>query len=346
MKPRQRDGARSRAAQVAVLLLGLLLVLTAILLTTQHAQRAATELRGESGVRDSLGAELTSGEVYPMPAGMLFSSPSLQSETAGEGVTITATLRPETATNKLLDWHVEFEDPASVWAEGKTVTDYATVTPESDGSTRATVVCLQAFGEPIRVVATSRKYTDVSAVCKLDYLSRVENAELTMRRAGEPAETLDIDYAGTEYVFGVENVEWGLGTVQPEYTETNFEISWTNEFREWILEHTELDALDIPASANDVITSIGETVSFVSSLQEMQDLYHVAGYDNRAEFNKGYAGYTGPVIRVRASITNGLGYTNPNYVSYWGTVLDVAAGTVDTDTPLSEIELDPPSVVF
>ena len=49
-----------------------------------------------------------------------------------------------------------------------------------------------------------------------------------------------------------------------------------------------------------------KTVSFVSSLQEMQDLYHVAGYDNRAEFNKGYAGYTGPVIRVRASITNGL----------------------------------------
>ena len=63
MKQRQSAGTRSRAAQVVILLLGLLLVLTAILLTTQHAQRAATELRGESGVRDSRGAELTSGEV-------------------------------------------------------------------------------------------------------------------------------------------------------------------------------------------------------------------------------------------------------------------------------------------
>ena len=63
--------------------------------------------------------------------------------------TLTATITPSYAVNKTVDWSVAFVNPSSSWANGKTVTDYVTVTPTSDGALTATVSCLQAFGEQI-----------------------------------------------------------------------------------------------------------------------------------------------------------------------------------------------------
>lgn len=53
---------------------------------------------------------------------------------------VTATVTPSTATDKRLDWSVSFVDPSSPSLEGLTVTDYVTVTPESDGSNIAMVM--------------------------------------------------------------------------------------------------------------------------------------------------------------------------------------------------------------
>ena len=46
---------------------------------------------------------------------------------------LTATITPEDATNKAVDWTVRFKDASSEWATGKTVTDYVTVTPTLGG---------------------------------------------------------------------------------------------------------------------------------------------------------------------------------------------------------------------
>ena len=47
-----------------------------------------------------------------------------------------------------------------------------------------------------------------------------------------------------------------------------------------------------------------------------------------------------------ATITNGLDGTAPDYVSYWGTMLELTLGTVDLDIPVTEIELNPPQIIF
>ena len=67
--------------------------------------------------------------------------------------TLTATVTPSTATNKLVDWEIAWGD------EGKseTVTDYVTVTPASDGSTTATVACKKAFEGNIVITVTTRE---------------------------------------------------------------------------------------------------------------------------------------------------------------------------------------------
>lgn len=95
-----------------------------------------------------------------------------------EPVTLTATVLPETATDKTVDWAVAFVNPSSEWASGKTVTDYVTVTPSSDGSTTATVQCLEDFGAQIVVTATSRDNPEATAQCTVDFAKRIEDIKM------------------------------------------------------------------------------------------------------------------------------------------------------------------------
>lgn len=343
MKGQDRGGDRA-APKIITLALAGLLALTATAATVIFTADKAEEL-GTSGVYDGAGKELTGGKVFEMPANMVFAVPTSESETANAGITVTATIKPDTASNRAIDWEVDFENAESEWASGKTVGEYAKVTPESDGSATATVECLQAFGEPINLTARSRKYPDVTAVCKLDYMSKVESAELVVRSGEEIAETLDISASGKEYVFSVENIVWGVGTMQEENVQTNISISYHTDYYNWVKEHTEIGSLDMIPAASNTVTAINEPLTFVSCKTNMYKLYGVKSA-GRAEFDKGYAGYSGAVVRVIASVTNGSDGTAPDYVSYWGTMLDITLGTVDLDIPVTEIELNPPQIIF
>ena len=69
---------------------------------------------------------------------------STQAESA---YTLTATVKPEDAENKAVDWSIAFVNASSAWASGKSVTDYVTVTPSADGALTAVVTNLGEFGE-------------------------------------------------------------------------------------------------------------------------------------------------------------------------------------------------------
>ena len=99
---------------------------------------------------------------------------------AEDAYTLTATVYPENASNKALDWSVSFVNASSSWATGKTVTDYVTVTPTSDGALTATVENLGAFGEQIQVRATSRDNPDAYATCTVEYLQRTMGYGVTL----------------------------------------------------------------------------------------------------------------------------------------------------------------------
>ena len=123
-----------------------------------------------SGVTDGEGNELESGTSYEMPASMVYAVPTAQSTTAADGVTVTATVLPETAINKNVTWSLAFADASASWAQGKTVTDYVTVTADAENSREATVVCKQAFGEQIVLTAASVADSSKTATCTIDYL--------------------------------------------------------------------------------------------------------------------------------------------------------------------------------
>ena len=126
------------------------------------------------------------GEYHPLPARMLFTpAPLAASAPKTFSVNLAVTVTPTTAAAKPLDWAVDFVNADSEWASGKTVTDYVTVTPTVDGAKTATVTCLKAFGEQIKITVTTRENPNATATCLLDYKQQLLSYDLSVAQAGK-----------------------------------------------------------------------------------------------------------------------------------------------------------------
>ena len=121
------------------------------------------------------GISLMSAKI--MPVAYADSGVSALADTA---YTLTATVEPNYSGEKEFDWSIKFQNASSSWANGKTVTNYVTVTPTSDGANTATIECKQAFGEKIIVTCTSRDYAGLSATCTVDYAQRITGMDVTL----------------------------------------------------------------------------------------------------------------------------------------------------------------------
>lgn len=158
-------------ALIFVLLAGL--IGTWVVLFEDDAPEEESPAQTETVVTDGEGNPMESGKVYAMPANMVFATTAAEPSDAKDGITLKATIDPDTAANQNVDWGVSFVNPSSSWASGKTVTDYVTVTPTSDGALTATVQCLKAFGEQIKITVTSRANEYATAECTVDYARRI-----------------------------------------------------------------------------------------------------------------------------------------------------------------------------
>ena len=163
---------------VAILSIGLLCALFIQPKDDKQEDTEQTAVNEQATVMDGEGNAMVSGKTYAMPQRMVFTATAAETATASEGITLTATVSPETADNKAVDWSVSFVNPSSSWASGKSVTDYVTVTPTSDGALTANVNCLKAFGEQIKVTVTSRVNPEAKAECTLDYARRILDTAL------------------------------------------------------------------------------------------------------------------------------------------------------------------------
>ena len=186
------------------------------------------QVQPPSEVTDGNGQELVSGEVYAMPANMIFSTALADAETSSDGVIIEATLKPVTATaGSGVDWSVSFVDVEDDWVNGKNVTDYVTVTPISDGSTTATVKCLNDFGAQIKIECISRDYSDIKAECVVDFRKKIEDITYSFKYDGVIKEGISagennvylVDYTGEDKQYTVECV--------PVYSDYTIDVDYT-----------------------------------------------------------------------------------------------------------------------
>ena len=186
----------------------------------QTEQTEETADNGGAIIGESVGSGVKVMSAKIAPENYAANGVSAQAETA---YTLTATVLPEKASNKAVDWTVSFVNPASAWATGKTVTDYVTVTPTADGALTANVECLQAFGEQIKVTVTSRNNAEATATCLVDYAERVAGYTLTLTNGGVTISSSDPEYTVTgNSSVSISKGEYTktVGTVEENFTGT------------------------------------------------------------------------------------------------------------------------------
>lgn len=132
----------------------------------------------QAAVVDGEGNPMMEDTVYPMPKEMSFSSlafvpevtadPPGESESRSVDVRIEAYVYPESAANKEVDFSVAWGNAPTHGSEA--VTDYLTVTPDSDGSRIATVSCKKAFGSDTIIITVTTRDGGFTATCTVSFV--------------------------------------------------------------------------------------------------------------------------------------------------------------------------------
>lgn len=142
---------------------------------------------------------------------------SSDEEVVASGNTATLTLKLTSSVlsevvlekvNVPVTWNLEFVNADSTWATGKSVTDYVTVTPNSDFTRTVTLTNLAPFGEQIRLTATLDSDSTMTASCVIDYVKRFGGGLQEMYCFN--------DFGDDIYAGGTIAMEEAVGTVMGE----------------------------------------------------------------------------------------------------------------------------------
>ena len=179
----------------------------------------------QAAVMDGEGNAMDADTVYAMPAAMSFSAASLAQARAQfnepSGTTITsdesvdvrieAYVRPDDAANKKVDFSVSWGTAPTHGSEP--VENYLTVTPDSDGSTTATVSCKKAFGDDTILITVTTREGGYTATCTVTFTGIADGISIS----GSTATKKSSSGRGEYYEVGTSKT----------YT---FDISLTNAF--------------------------------------------------------------------------------------------------------------------
>lgn len=154
----------------------IVLLVVALSLVALVGCQSAQEINAIVAI-DGQGNEMQEGVIYDMPSSLVFTSLNGPSNASPGGLVALATLRlsatviPNTAINKKVDWVVEWASPDSAFATGKNVLEYINVIPDADGSNLVTVECYQTFSTDYIIVKVITRDGGYSATCtvSIDY---------------------------------------------------------------------------------------------------------------------------------------------------------------------------------
>lgn len=186
---------------------------------------AEEEQTEQAAVMDGEGNAMDADTVYAMPEAMSFSAASLAQARAQfnepSGTTITsdesvdvrieAYVRPDDAANKKVDFSVAWGTAPTHGSEP--VENYLTVTPDSDGSTTATVSCKKAFGDDTILITVTTREGGYTATCTVTFTGIADGISIS----GSTATKKSSSGRGEYYEVGTSKT----------YT---FDISLTNAF--------------------------------------------------------------------------------------------------------------------
>ena len=165
--------------KLLALLMAAIMILTAVSLASCLPEDDPIETDTEEATTDPLQIEPEENpyitvSVSPVTVAVINNQPTLKQ-------TLTATIQPATTENKEVDWTVAWADSTGVGD----VTDYITVTPESNGSTNATVTCYKPFIEPgAGFLGADKKYENQAYIAKESVFFDFDIIQLTFNKEG------------------------------------------------------------------------------------------------------------------------------------------------------------------
>ena len=147
--------------------LGLLFIIMVGLIIGMYTNRKEKEETSQVVAFDENGSELNSEEVYNMPARLLLSEEALAQDKVVT-LEIMAYVYPINASNQQVDYSVEWGFAPEHGNEP--VSDYLTVTPDSDGSKRATICCYKPFGGDTILIKVTTRDGGFTATCSVIFV--------------------------------------------------------------------------------------------------------------------------------------------------------------------------------
>lgn len=267
------------------------------------------------------------GEVVNQTRVLLSSTPFALSSTDERGVNtvskkITATVLPVDAPDKSVDWSIEWCIPI----EGELVTDYLTVTPDSDGSLTATITAYKGFEGASAYVRATTRVGGFTATCLVGYDGAPESLRFTYNGVEHiTSDSIDL-VAGTTSNITL-NLQNTLGAVGSKYG--NFEIVSMKGLGKFTM-LKEYIVNGSVSSSEEIIFDL-ETGSYTYT-------HEVTGTEQTLTIGTDVffdASISGDILTINAkkseaSYVNGYPRTGYRF-SYKGTYTDPRAGGVPTD---------------
>ena len=139
---------------------------------TSGDEDKTTEVKSPAPVTDGNGNALDSDKVYPLPRSLYFSSSELATANAPQTVTVKVNPKPVNTDFPEVDWSVAWSDPSHSTVNRQKVTDYVTVTPQSEGSTTATISFIKVFPIQILLTCKSQRNENISVITTIDCYRR------------------------------------------------------------------------------------------------------------------------------------------------------------------------------
>lgn len=159
------------------------------------------------------GEVMNSGTVYAMPTAMTVRAATLSNERSAD-VRIEAYVYPDTAVNKKVDYSVAWGTAPEHGSEQ--VSNYLTVTPDSDGSAIATVKCKKAFGNDKIIITVTTRDGGYTATCTVSFVGTASGISITSSNANLTNTSERGNYyslgTGKTYTFDI-NLSNDFGTV-------------------------------------------------------------------------------------------------------------------------------------
>ena len=184
---------------------------------------AEEEQTEQAAVTDGNGNAMDEDIIYPMPEKMSFNAQTFAQFDEPSGTTVTspqsvdvrieAYVYPESAANKTVDFSVAWGNAPTHGSEE--VTNYLTVTPDSNGSTTATVSCKKSFGDDTILITVTTRECGYTATCTVSFTGIASGIEITSSTATKKSTSARGEY-------------YELGTSKT-YT---FDIGLTNAFND------------------------------------------------------------------------------------------------------------------